>query len=215
MSLSCGTVILPTAYLPPVQWFVCLMNARKVLIEQYETYPKQTYRNRCEIASANGKLALTIPVVKVNGNHTKTNKIAISDAENWQILHWRALEAAYANSPYFLYYRDELEPFYTGKFNNLLDFDLELIRLILQLTGIEKTLEMTASFELHPAEALDLRHIITPKKPFTLFTLPVYYQVFEDRNGFLPGMSIIDLLFNSGPETRDVLGRVKISNLPV
>lgn len=197
--------LLPTAYLPPVQWFVFLMAAGRVVIERHETYPKQTYRNRCEIATANGKLALTVPAVKTHGNHTKTKDIAISGHQNWQTLHWRALTAAYANSPYFLYFQDDFEPFYQKRFDNLLQFNLELLAVILRLLEVEKPIELSADYEKNPAGVLDLRNEITPKKPFTLFPLPQYYQVFEERNGFLPGLSIVDLLFNMGPEAVGIL----------
>jgi hypothetical protein len=196
---------LPTAYLPPIQWFVYFLAADKIFIEQHETYPKQTYRNRCEIATANGKLALTIPVIKTNGNHTKTRDIAISDHQNWQALHWRALVAAYANSPYFLYFQDDFEPFFRKKYTNLLHFNLELLKMLLRIMEIDKSTELTADFEKTPAGSVDLRNEITPKKPFTHFPLPKYYQVFEERNGFLPGLSIVDLLFNMGTETVDIL----------
>ncbi|MBE0638183.1 MAG: WbqC family protein [Bacteroidales bacterium] len=202
---SGSTVLLPIAYLPPLQWFVFLFTANKVLIEQHETYPKQTYRNRCVIATSNGKLSLTIPVIKINGNHTKTREIAISYQQNWQKLHWRALVAAYANSPFFLYYQDDLEPFYTKRFENLMKFNLELMKKIMELVGIEPEFELTTTFELNPSGILDLRDEITPKKPFMLFSLPDYYQVFQEKQGFIKGLSIIDLLFNMGPETVDVL----------
>jgi len=197
--------LLPTAYFPPIQWFVYLVAADRVLIEQHETYPKQTYRNRCEIATANGRLALTVPVIKVDGNHTKTKNIAISDHQNWQTLHWRAFTAAYANSPYFMYYQDELEPFFTKKFENLMDFNLALIEKMMKLVGVEKEIELTSSYEFNPPGVLDLRSVFTPKKAFGQFPLPEYYQVFNEKNGFIPGLSIIDLLFNMGPESAAVL----------
>lgn len=197
--------MLPIAYLPPVQWFIYFVTADRVMIEQHETYPKQTYRNRCEIATANGKLSLTVPVIKVDGNHTKTKDIAISNYQNWQILHWRALLAAYANSPYFLYYRDDLEPFFIEKFENLMAFNLALLKKVMELTGIEREFELTGRFDLQPENVLDLRHEITPKKAFTQSSLPEYYQVFREKHGFIPGLSIIDLLFNMGTETADIL----------
>lgn len=199
--------LLPTAYLPPIQWFVYLLAADRVFIEQLETYPKQTFRNRCEIATANGRLALTIPVIKVHGNHTKTKDIAIAYHQNWQLLHWRALTAAYANSPYFMYYQDDLAPFFSEKFENLMDFNLALIKNILELIGIEKVIEHTTAYEFSPGGRLDLRGEITPKKTFGQFPLPCYYQVFQEKCGFISGLSIIDLLFNMGPATAEVLNR--------
>jgi hypothetical protein len=198
-------ILLPAAYLPPIQWFVYLLAAGRVLIEQHETYPKQTYRNRCEIATANGSLALTIPVIKVHGNHTKTKDIAISGHQNWQVLHWRALVAAYANSPYFMFYQDDFEPFFQMKYDNLLQFNLELLELVVRLLEVGKAFELTSDFEQNPTGLLDLRNEITPKKPFTHFPLPEYTQVFQEKTGFIPGLSIVDLLFNKGPESIGIL----------
>jgi hypothetical protein len=200
-----SVVLLPTAYLPPIQWFVYLFATKKVFIEQYETYPKQTYRNRCEIATANGRLALTIPVIKVNGNHTKTKDIEISDHQNWQVLHWRALTAAYANSPYFMYYQDEFEPLFVHKFQNLMDFNFALLENVMKLISIEKEVELTNTYEFNPPGVLDLRGEISPKITFDKFPLPEYYQVFKEKNRFIPGLSIIDLLFNMGPESAGLL----------
>jgi hypothetical protein len=107
-----NSILLATAYLPPVQYFMAIVNADDVYIEKHETYHKQTFRNRCEIYTANGKLPLTIPVIKVNGNHTRIDEITISDQYKWQILHWRAIKIAYSNSPFFLYYKDDLSVFF-------------------------------------------------------------------------------------------------------
>lgn len=200
-------MLLPLAYLPPVQYFAILVAADEVWIEQHETYPKQTFRNRCEIYSANGKLPLSIPVEKINGNHTMTRDIRISDHQNWQAAHWRAIRSAYANSPFFLYYQDEILPFYQKKFTGLLEFNLEILQKIMELTGTGKRLKLTQKFEKHPEGILDFRREITPKKGFTFFQLDSYYQTFEEKHGFIPGLSVIDLLFNLGEESLDYILR--------
>jgi hypothetical protein len=199
------TVILSTAYLPPIEWFVYFLFGEKILIEQHETYPKQTYRNRCEIATANGKLSLTIPVIKVHGNHTKTKDIIISNNQNWQTQHWRALTAAYANSPFFLYYQDDIRVFYFEEFDNLMDFNLAFLKQVMELMQIEKAFELTREFDINQKATIDLRTEITPKKPFNKLSLPDYYQTFQEKSGFFPSLSIIDLLFNTGPEAADLL----------
>ncbi len=198
-------ILLPTAYLPPVHYFVLMAKAGEVLIEQWETYPKQTYRNRCEIYSANGKIPLIIPVRKPNGNHTLTRDIVVSGHENWQTLHWRAIRTAYANSPFFLYYRDELKPFFESKAERLLDFNAALLQALVSLIGMDVRIELTAAYLHNPEDTADFRTMISPKKNFDLFALPGYYQTFEDRFGFIPGLSIVDLLFNLGPETAGYL----------
>ncbi len=198
-------LLLPVAYLPPVHYFRLMARAEDVLIEQHETYPKQTFRNRCEIYTANGKLPLSIPVNKVHGNHTQTSEVLLSEHEDWQALHWRAIRSAYANSPFFLFYQDELLPFFKTKYRRLVDFDLALMQKILELIGLQVPLKLTETYDPAPANRLDLRNVITPKKPFTLFRSKPYHQTFEEKYGFIPGLSIIDLLFNMGDETLDFL----------
>jgi hypothetical protein len=198
-------VLMSTAYLPPVPYVAILAKADEVLIEQYETYPKQTYRNRCEIYSANGKIPLIIPVNKPGGNHTMTKDILVSNHEKWQVLHWRAIHAAYANSPFFLYYMDGLKPFFTEAATSLLDFNTRLMKAILDLLGIEVKINLTGDFDLNPENVLDFRRAITPKKTFDEFASKEYYQSFNEKHGFIPNLSIIDLLFHMGPEAGEYL----------
>ncbi len=204
-------VLLSTAYMPPLHYFALIAAAPAVIIEKHETYLKQSYRNRCEIYTANGKLALTIPVEKINGNHTRIDAIEISTQSKWQVLHWRALRTAYANSPFFLYYADEVAPFYERKFNNLFDFNLAIIQEVLALMGIEKALSFTTAFEKHPQGVHDFRYSISPKLPMAQFAFEPYYQVFAEKHGFIPGLSILDLLFNMGSETGQVLKGLEYS----
>jgi len=203
--LEASSILLPTAYLPSIPYFMLIAKADEICIEIHETYPKQTYRNRCEIYSANGKLSLTIPVVKVEGNHTKTLDIAISDHQNWQIIHWRAIESAYAKSPYFLYYSDELKPFFEVPASNLIRFNTVLLEKLMEIVGLYKIVNFTGKYERNAVGKQDFREMMTPRKPFSMFGFKPYHQVFEYRNGFLPGLSIIDLLFNAGPETLQIL----------
>jgi len=198
-------VLISTAYLPPVNYFTIIAGADEVLVELHETYPKQTYRNRCEIYSANGKIPLIIPVHKPDGNHTMTKDILVSMHEKWQILHWRAIKTAYSNSPYFLYFQDELEHFFSEKTNNLLDFNTGLLETILELIGLKKKIGYTTDFVKEPENIKDYRWSINPKKPFDDFPAKEYYQSFNEKHGFIPNLSIIDLLFNLGPEAGDYL----------
>jgi hypothetical protein len=198
-------VLLSTAYMPPVHYFGLMVSAPEVFIEQHETYQKQTYRNRCEICTANGKLALTIPVIKTNGNHTKINDIIISEQSNWQVLHWRAIRSAYANAPFFLFYQEEISLFYQTKFENLVDFNHRLMIELMSLAGIEKKISFTDRFEKHPRNLEDYRFSITPKVLPVLFQFRPYYQTFGEKHGFIPGLSLLDLLFNMGPETLKII----------
>ncbi|MCF6170484.1 MAG: WbqC family protein [Bacteroidales bacterium] len=205
MASETQTVLLSTAYLPPLAYFHYLLKAEKVVIEQFETYPKQTFRNRCEILSANGKHSLSIPVIKVNGNHTLVKDVAILNEEKWQLKHRRAIEAAYRASPFFMYYVDGLEIFFRERFESLLQFNLELTRALCLMIGFEADISLSASYRKDCATCTDLRAAISPKQPAALDGFPAYTQVFSDRHRFLPNLSIIDLLFNLGPETQGYL----------
>jgi len=205
MSNRLNTVLLSTAYLPPVEYFSYLKKSEHIIIEQFETYPKQSFRNRCTLLSGNGKLSLSIPVRKVNGNGTLTKDIAIFYEEKWQQNHWRSVHAAYTSSPFFLYYADELESFYTVKHENLFEFNLALIQTLCRIIGIDTKITLTNSFEKNHTEIVDLRTSISPKQASTIKHFPPYTQVFSDRHEFSSNLSIIDLLFNLGPETAGYL----------
>lgn len=201
-------IVLSTAYLGPVGYFARLVQADEVIIEHKEHYIKQTWRNRCRIMTANGPLNLIIPVVKINGHHTKTGDVEISYTEKWQQLHWRAILAAYTHSPYFLFYRDALEPFYTKRFEKLFDFNQQLLFTIFKLIGVDKKIRITSEFRKEwPDGYIDLRNAFKPGVTTGTHN-PPYMQVFEARHGFVPDLSILDLLLNLGPDTKVYLMRL-------
>jgi WbqC-like protein family len=207
-----NTLLLSTAYLPPVEYFAYLLRFPLTIIEQHETYPKQTYRNRTEIYTDKGKMVLHVPAVKPNGNHTKTCAIIFGNQEKWQLNHWRAIEAAYIASPFFLYYKDMIFPFFEKPQLKLLEMNTRLTTTLCTMIGIETELLYTDRFRKKPENTLDLRSKIHPKKPSTISNFPHYHQVFADRHGFIPNLSIIDLLFNLGPETKSYLEEIIKSN---
>lgn len=197
------SALFSTAYLAPVEYFQYLKTAGKVCIEQHEYYQKQTYRSRCRIATANGIMDLSIPVEK--RNHTLIRDIRISEHSDWQTQHWRSIEAAYNSSPFFEYYADNFRPFFEKKWLFLWDFNMELLHKTLELLDIETEILLTETYEPQTGEeTLDLREIIHPKKEASI-PLKSYYQVFATKFGFIPNMSIIDLLFNMGNESQLVI----------
>ncbi|MCD4773635.1 MAG: WbqC family protein [Bacteroidales bacterium] len=200
-----NTILLSTAYLPPIEYFNYLLNSDNQIIEKHETYKKQTYRNRCYILSSNGKQALTIPINKQYGNHTKINEITISYTENWQQIHWRSIESAYNSSPFFLFYKDKFEEFYQKKHKYLFDHNNDCLKLIFNFLDIEISPDFTSEFIKNPKNILDFRNSISPKTPFQTKQYKIYSQVFAEKNGFTPNLSLIDLLFNTGPEAIDYL----------
>ena len=202
-------ILLSSAYLPPVQYFAHLQSAEQVWIEQYDHYQKQTYRNRCVIAAPDGPLSLTVPIEKPNTQKAFMRDIRISDHGNWRHLHWNAIESAYNHTPFFEYYKDDFRPFYEKKFDFLVDYNEQLCQLVCQLIDTDTSFQRTESYVAEPSNTIiDLRDAIHPKKELmndASFGVIPYYQVFQERLGFLPNLSIIDLLFNMGPEAILVL----------
>lgn len=202
-------ILLSSAYLPPVLYFAHLQSAEQVWIEQYDHYQKQTYRNRCVIAAPDGPLSLTVPIEKPNTQKAFMRDIRISDHGNWRHLHWNAIESAYNHTPFFEYYKDDFRPFYEKKFDFLVDYNEQLCQLVCQLIDIDTSFQRTESYNTEPSNTIiDLRDAIHPKKELmndASFGVIPYYQVFQERLGFLPNLSIIDLLFNMGPEAILVL----------
>ena len=197
-------MLLSSAYLAPVQYYTKLLQCKgNAYIEACDSYTKQTYRNRCVIVDANGPLALTIPTEKTAEGKCLMRDIRISDHGNWHHRHWNALEAAYRHTPFFLYYEDDFRPFYEQKIESLYDFNMGLTRLVCQLIGIDTPLLPTTEYG-GTSSLTDLRECIHPKQAWEAdkrFVPKEYYQVFKDKHGFIANMSIIDLLFNMGPES--------------
>ena len=198
-------VCLTSAYLAPVEYYSAIAKAETVFLENCDSYIKQTYRNRCHIATANGKLALSIPVEKLAGEKTLTRDIRISEHNDWQIHHWRSIESAYNSTPFFEFYKDDLLPFYEKKWDFLWDFNLEIQNKMLELLELQPDILLTKEYNPTLSEnIIDLRESIHPKKDNSIEIKP-YYQVFEQRFKFQPNLSIIDLLFNMGNESQLVI----------
>lgn len=202
------TPIFPTAYLPTVAYIASLLPYDSINVEQHETFPKQTLRNRAVIMTANGIMPLVVPAIRTKGNHTTTAEIEISYAENWNIQHWRSIETAYNSSPFFLYYKDGIEKIIMTPHERLIDLNLELTRYMLKKLKISCEINLTTDYIRTEDAEVDLRSSFSIKQPTSTFSYPVYSQVFEDKHSFRPDLSIIDLLFNLGPDAKDYLTRV-------
>ena len=271
------TILLSSTYFGPVQWYQKL-NRHRCVIEQHDNFVKQTYRNRCVIASANGPQTLTVPTERYDGLKCPMRDIRISDHGNWRHLHWQALVSAYGETPFFEYYADDLRPYFEERrWTYLLDFNLDIMNTLCSLLDVRPTLSLSdhyittdaptavhaattaahaATTTAHAAATattggsdsmgeeaelnaesklfeeakgagskaesklfeeakgagsmgeeagsnfIDLRDAIRPKRPLpdNEFDPRPYYQVRAARHGFLPNLSVLDLLFNEGPE---------------
>ena len=192
--------LLSSAYLAPISYYTKLLQYDKVYIEQYDHYQKQTYRNRCLIASPNGVQALTIPVVKPDVPKAYMRDIRISDHGNWRHLHWQALVSSYHRTPFFEFYADDFAPFYEKRYEFLLDFNEVLQETVCSLMGIESKYELTVAYETSADGIDDFRRLVEPSRDSSFLVRP-YYQMFSERREFRPNLSIVDLLFNMGPES--------------
>ncbi len=214
-----STALLQTTYFGPVQWYQKLHRYEHTLIEQYDSYQKQTFRNRCIIATANGLQALTVPVDThpvLGASAAESTKcllkdVRISDHNQWRRIHWNALQSAYSESPFFEYYADDIRPFFEQKYDFLVDFNEAIRQKMCDLIDIHPSVEYTQEFlplqevssTTHHPIIHDFRNVISAKhpQPDADFEVKRYWQVFQHKHGFLPNLSILDLLFCMGPES--------------
>lgn len=196
-------VLLSTAYLPPAEYLSVINNATIVTIEKEESYHKQTYRNRCRILTANGVMNLTVPVMKSSINNTPVKDITIDYSKRWQQVHLRAMIAAYNSSPFFQYYFDDFEKIILKNYKYLLDLNEKLLVLIIDILKINVQLTFSSSFSPPDNGENDFRYRITPRI-IPAYEIKKYSQVFS-QGDFMPGLSIIDLIFNMGPDSKSHL----------
>ena len=199
--------IFPLSYFPSILYMALLLRTKEPYIEIYDTHKKQTCRTRCNVLTANGIQTLTVPVVKVNGNHTMTKDIKISYKEPWQHIHKRCLESAYMKSPYFEHYYHFISIIFDNQYKTLHQLNENVLKAILKILKIDKTIRYTSDFEPITSKD-DLRNILA--KCNNEYNHPSYYQVFCDRFHFVSNLSILDLVFNEGPESMEYLDKILI-----
>jgi len=202
-------ILLSTAYFPPVQYLSKFLVHRTIWIETAENFTKQTYRNRSLILAANGPESLIVPVEKGRSQKQKIKDIRMSYDTNWQHTHWQTIVSAYQSSPFFEVLQDDFRPFFEKPYAFLFDFNQEILETVLTILEVEPTIKHTPDFEAVPNSSLNYREAIHPKPQKALFD-PFfkpkrYTQVFDDKYGFTPNLSCLDLLFNCGSESYAIL----------
>lgn len=191
-------------YLGGVDYFSSLLKAETVCFECQEHYTKGSFRNRMHIATPQGIMRLSIPLVKGKNSQMAIRDVQIAYDENWQLQHWRGIQAAYGKSPFFEFYQEELHPFYQQKTKYLFDWNWALHNWITETIGLEHETSFSTEYTTPNTHKNDQRNQFHPKSEIRSSS-PIskpYSQVFEDKTGFLPNLSIIDLLFCAGPEAR-------------
>jgi hypothetical protein len=202
-------LIIDIQYFPSVNLYKNLYKFSNIVFDQYESYQKLGFRNRCQLAGAQGVVNLSIPLVRGRGQKTLVRDVRVSHRQPWQAQHWKTIVSCYSRSPWFDHYRDELEGLYRRQFDFLLDWDLACFDWSVRVVGLAIPVGLTEKWERdYPAsEAVDWRGRLRPKDREAADRPVRYRQVFEERTGFIPNLSILDLLFCEGKNVMDYLGR--------
>ena len=201
-----NSIVLSSNYLPPVSYFHAIAQTDgQITLDKYEHFPKQTYRNRTQLATANGILNLFIPIQHGRKTNVPMQDVRISYDHEWQRLHWLSIQTAYRSSAYFEYYEDDFHTFYNQKYDFLFDYNIKQLELIFKVLKIKKPIEFTDLYVKDYDDAFDYRNTIHPKKETVYLNQKPYYQLFGDRTGFIPNLSVIDLIFNQGPQSKNYL----------
>ena len=195
-----------SVYAGNIDYYSALCKASKITIDSNEHFEKQSYRNRCVIAGANGRLNLIVPVKRKIGKN-KLKEVRVDNSQNWRKLHWKSLESAYRTSPYFEYFEHDFYPIYmVNKYDFLLDLNKDIQGVILKNLQLEVPIIYSSSYIDNVDGCIDLRKDIHPKKsPSKFYNAPIYTQVFQDKMNHIPNLSILDLLFNEGPMAYELL----------
>ncbi|MCK6692716.1 MAG: WbqC family protein [Thermoanaerobaculia bacterium] len=205
-----NSVLLELPYLPPVSWMALAWKGDTLWLEACENFQKGSYRNRCHIAGPNGVQRLSIPLIKGKHQQTPIRDVRIAYNEPWQQVHWRSIQTAYGNAPFFEFYGETLAVFYQKRYTYLFDLNLELLQFLFKKMEWKGELRLTEQYEekiRRPGSCLDYRDAVSPKNAIRSdwFRPAPYPQVFAERHGFLPDLSALDLLFCRGKQAGEIL----------
>ncbi len=203
------SILVHPTYFPSIVQMVAIVQASNVIFEIADNYQKQTYRNRAYIAHSNGKLLLNIPIKhNKTGVRLKTNDVLVENSLRWQSRHWKSLQYAYRTSPFFEYYEEEFQPLFTMPVRSLIEFNMNTLKVLCECMGVTLNITKTKYYEPDPS-VFDLRFLVVAKTE-RIYPLIPYTQVLESKHGFLSNLSVLDLLFNEGPNTLNYLESQKL-----
>lgn len=195
------TVVSSFLTFPAISWWMQVADAHTLVLDGAEHFEKMSYRNRYRISGANNSILLSVPLVNGRNQRVPMKEVQIFNGDNWQVQHWRTLVSVYRRTPYFEHFEHTLRPLYETKFDLLTDFNRATIQWAQKQLKLNIEIQESAEYiKQYAAEVTDIRNVEKPGTP-----LPHYYQVFEDRIGFVPDLSILDLLFSEGPAAKDLL----------
>lgn len=203
-------ILIHPSYFPSIAQFAAMVQSNHIVFEAEDNYQKQTYRNRALIAHSNGPLLLNIPILhSKDGTRQKTKEVKVENSFPWQYHHLKSIQTAYRSSPFFEYYEDELLPLFKNEVTTLFEHNMNIYKALCELIDIEISMEFSSEYKKEPEET-DFRFLINAKAKLN-YTFPHYHQVLEENHGFLPNLSILDLLFNEGPNSITYLKEINLS----
>lgn len=200
-------LFIPT-YFSPIAQYSAIFKGDSIRFEMEDNFQKQTYRNRCYIYGANGKLSLNIPVKhKTSDGRKKTKDTLVENDFPWQQQHLKSLQSAYRASPFFEYYEDDLLPIFNKKYTYLQDVNIDTFLFVSEALELSNAYTKTTEYTLNPVN--DFRNLAIAKKGIEI-DMDTYVQMFDDKHGFIPNLSILDLLFMEGPNTVSFLEKINV-----
>lgn len=202
-------ILLHPTYFPSIANCVVMIQAKNVTFEVCDNYQKQTYRNRMNIYGPQGSIPLTVPVVYSQKNRQRYKDITISNVDKWQDSHWKSIQSAYSSSPFFEFYEHDVMPLFREEVSNLMDFNFRCLDVVLECLQRELKFEKTAEYQFNPQHTSDYRYLVDHRKESDQ-AFKSYVQVFDDKHGFIANLSILDLIFNEGPNALLYLERQQL-----
>lgn len=207
-----NNIVLIPAYFAPIAQYAAVLQAKTTWFEAHDNFEKQTYRSRCYVYAANGKLLLNVPVQKTKGQKTLTTHTEINYAEDWQSLHLKSLQSAYRSSPFFEFYQDDLISIFKTKFVTLKELHQACHKFVMDALQEDLIFKTTCTYSTNYTDKVDCRSLTDTKQKLPI-TFSKYTQVFDDKHGFIENLSILDLIFMEGPSASMYLEKINLKDV--